>query len=84
MCNIIHPKFPCKICVKNVQDNDKAVQCDLCVNSGFILNVANNLNYLDYSYLQNCDESLYCIECCSAIFLSISHLAAKTSWLVVI
>ena len=23
-------KFPCKICAKNVQDKDKAVQCDLC------------------------------------------------------
>ena len=29
----------------------------------------NNLNYLDYRYLQNCDESWYCIECCSTIFL---------------
>ena len=28
----------------------------------------NNLNYLDYRYLQNCDESWYCIECCSTIF----------------
>ena len=30
MCNINHPKFPCKIYAKNVQDKDKAVQCDLC------------------------------------------------------
>ena len=28
----------------------------------------NNLNYLDHSYLQNCDKSWYCIECCSTIF----------------
>ena len=28
----------------------------------------NNLNYLDYRYLQNCDESCYCIECCSRIY----------------
>ena len=28
----------------------------------------NNLNFLDYRYLQNCDESWYCIECCSKIF----------------
>ena len=30
MCNINHPKFPCRICAKNVHDKDKAVQCDLC------------------------------------------------------
>ena len=28
----------------------------------------NNLNYLDYRYLQNCHESSYYIECCSTIF----------------
>ena len=35
------------------------------VNFGFI---CNNFNYLNYRYLQNCDESWYCIECCSTIF----------------
>ena len=29
----------------------------------------NKFNYLDYRYLKNCDESWYCIECCSTIFL---------------
>ena len=53
MGNINHPKFPCKICVKNVQDKDKAVQCDLC--ELWIHIKCNNLNYLDYRYLQNCD-----------------------------
>ena len=66
MCNINHPKFLCKICAKNVQDKDKAVQCDLC--ELWIHIKCNNLNYLDYRYLQNCDESWYCIECCSTIF----------------
>ena len=28
----------------------------------------NNLEYLDYRYLQNCDECWYCMECCSTIF----------------
>ena len=28
----------------------------------------NNLNYLDYRYLQNSTESWYCIECCCTIF----------------
>ena len=66
MCNISHPKFPCRICAKNVHDKDKAVQCDLC--ELWIYIKCNNLNYLDYRYLQNCDESWYFTECCSTIF----------------
>ena len=66
MCNVNYPKFPCRICAKNVHDKDKAVQCDLCE---FGIHIkCNNRNYLDYTYLQNCDESWYCIECCSSIF----------------
>ena len=30
MCNINYPKFPCRICAKNVHEKDKAVQRDLC------------------------------------------------------
>ena len=37
----------------------------------------NNLNYLDYRYLKNCDESWYCIECCSTIFPLNSLLSNK-------
>ena len=66
MSNIKHPKFLCRICTKNVHDKDKAVQCDLC--ELWIHIKCNNLNYLDYRYLQNCDESWYCIDCCSTIF----------------
>ena len=66
MCNINHPKFPCKICAKIVHDKDKAVQCDLC--ELWIHIKCNSLNYLDYRYLQNCDESWYCIECSNTIF----------------
>ena len=66
MCNITYPKFPCRICVKNVSDKDKAVQCDLC--ELWVHIKCNNLNYLDYRYLQNSNESWYCIECCSTIF----------------
>ena len=67
MCNINYPKFPCKICAKNVSDKVKAVQCDLC--ELWVHIKCNNLNYLDYRYLQNSNESWYCIECCSTIFL---------------
>ena len=66
MCNINHRKFLCRIWAKNVHDKDKAVQCDLC--ELWIHIKCNKLNYLDYRYLQNCDESWYCIECCSTIF----------------
>ena len=78
MCNISHPKFPCKICAKNVHDKDKAVQCDLC--ELWIHNKCNNLNYLDYKYLQNCDESCYCIEYCSTIF-PFSSLSSNKNFL---
>ena len=65
MCN--YPtKFPCKISAKNVSENVKAVQCDLC--ELWVHIKCNNLNYLDYRYLQNSNESWYCIECCSTIF----------------
>ena len=66
MCNINYLKIPRRICAKNVYDEDKVVQYDLC--ELWIHIKYNNLNYLDYRYLQNCDESWYCIECCSTIF----------------
>ena len=62
----IIPSFHCRICAKNVHDKDKAIQCDLCE---FWIHIkCNNLNDLDYRYLQKCDESWYCIECCSSSF----------------
>ena len=65
MCN--YPtKFPCRICAKNVSENVKAVQCDLC--ELWVHIKCNNLNYLDYRYLQNSNESWYFIEYCSTIF----------------
>ena len=51
---------------KNVSDKVKAVQCDLC--ELWVHIKCNNLNYLDYRYLQNSNESWYCIDCCSTIF----------------
>ena len=66
MHNINHPKFSCSICAKNVHDKYKAVWCDLC--ELWIHIKCKKLNYLDYRYLQKCDESQYCIGCCSTIF----------------
>ena len=67
MCNVNYHKFPWSLCGKNVYDKDKTVQCDLCE---FWIHIkCNNLNcYLDYRYLQNCDEFCYCIEFCCTIF----------------
>ena len=74
MCN--YPtKFPCKICAKNVSENVKTVQCDLC--ELWVHIICNNLNYLDYRYLQNSNESWYCIECCCTIFPFISLSSNK-------
>ena len=78
MCNINHPKFPCKICTKNVQDKDKAVHCNLC--ELWIHIECNNLNYLDQRYLQNCDKSWYCKECCSSNF-PFNSLSSNKSFL---
>ena len=78
MCNCPN-KFPCKICAKNVSENVKAVQCDLCK---FWVNIkCNNLNYLDYRYFQNSNESWYCIECCSTIF-PFNSLSSNKNFLV--
>ena len=66
MCNINHPKFPCRICAKNVHGKDKVVQCDIC--ELWVHIKCNTLDYLDYRYLQNCGESWHCIDCCSTIF----------------
>ena len=49
-----------------VPDKDKSVQYDLCEH--WICIKCNNLNYLDYRYLQTCNEPWHCIECCSKIF----------------
>ena len=78
MCNMNHPKFPCKICAKNVHDKDKAVQCDVC--ELWIHIKYNNLNHLDHRYLRHCDESWYYIECCSTIF-SFKSLSSNKNFL---
>ena len=51
---------------KNVNDNDRAIQCEFC-NYWFHIN-CNNLNYIDCKFLQNSNDPWYCILCCSRIF----------------
>ena len=63
---------------KNVSENVKAVQCDLC--ELWVHIKCNNLNCLDYRYLQNSNEPWYCIECCSTIF-PFNSLSSKKNFL---
>ena len=53
------------------------------VNFGFLLNVPFKL-YVNYIYLQNCDASCYCLDCCRIIFLSTPYQVTKTSKSVVL
>ena len=42
-------KFLCRICKKNVDDNDHAIQYDIW--NFWVYIKCNNLNYIDYKYL---------------------------------
>ena len=58
--------FPCRICNKSDNDNDHAIQCDIC---NFWVHIKfHNLNYTDYKYLQGNDDPWYCITHSSSIF----------------
>ena len=59
-------KFPCKLCPKNVSDNDNAILCDLC--QTWVHIKCNHLNYIDYKYLQGCNEPWYCLSCTTMLF----------------
>ena len=59
-------KFPCKICENNVTNCDQAIQCDLC--DSWVHIKCNDLNYIDYKFLQNSNDPWFCISCCSKIF----------------
>ena len=60
------PKFPCKLCLKNVTDNDNAIWCDLC--QTWVHIKCNHLNYMDYKYQQGCNEPWYCLSCTNTLF----------------
>ena len=59
-------KRPCKLCPKNVSDNNKAILCDLC--QTWIHIKCNHLNYIDYQYLQGCNKPWYCLSCTTMLF----------------
>ena len=58
--------FPCKIYNTNIKDTDSAAQCDIC--QFWIHMKCNNLNHIDYKYLQGSSDPWFCISCCNEIF----------------
>ena len=58
--------LPCRICNKNVNNNDHAIQCNI---SNFWVHIkCNNLNYMDDECLHGNNDLWYCISCSSSIF----------------
>ena len=58
--------FSCKNCKNNVTNSSKAIQCDLC--DSWVHIKCNDLDYIDYQFLQNSNDPWFCISCCSEIF----------------
>ena len=57
--------FPCKICEINISNKDRAVQCGICQ---FWIHIkCNELNHIDYKYLQGSNDPWYYISCCDEI-----------------
>ena len=67
--------FPYKICNIDLNNKDRAVQCDTC--QFWIHTECNKLNYIDYKYLQEFNDLWYCISCCDEI-LPFGTLTNKT------
>ena len=63
-CNL--KNTPSKICRRNINENAKAIQCDLC--KYWVHIECNRLNDMDYKYFQVSDDPSFCGTCCSAIF----------------
>ena len=59
-------KFPCKLCSKNVSYNDNAILRDLCQTLVHIKYI--HPYYIDYKYLQGCNEPCHCLSCTAMFF----------------
>ena len=57
--------FPRKLCSKNINNRDAAIQCDICQFSVHLR--YNKLNLVDYKYLQRSTDPWFCLSCCSTI-----------------
>ena len=54
------------LCPKTVSDHDSAILHDLC--QTWIHIKCNHLSYIDYKYLQGCNEPWYCLSCATMLF----------------
>ena len=59
-------KFFCKICENNVTNSEQAIQCDLCNSWDHIK--CNDVNYIEYKFLQNSNDPWFGISFCNEIF----------------
>ena len=58
--------IPCKLCPENFSDNDHAIFSAFC--QTWIHIKYDNLDYMDYKYLQGCDETWHCPSCTNTLF----------------
>ena len=64
--NVNNIVYPCKTGHVNVNNKDSADQYDICQSWFYIK--CNELNLIDYKYLQSSNEPCYCLSCCNKIF----------------
>ena len=64
--NVNNIVYPCKICHVNINNKDSAAQCNNC--QSWVHMKCNNLNHIDYKYLQGSNDPWYYLSCCSNIF----------------
>ena len=54
--------FPCSICSKTIGDNDDSIYCDKCSCTYQNVHIkCNNLNFIDYQYLNGNDDPWFCL-----------------------
>ena len=58
--------FPCSICTKTIGGNDDSMYCDKC--SLWLCIKCNNLNFIDYQYLNGNDDPWLFLKCNSELF----------------
>ena len=57
------PKSLCGICLKSINNIQRAIQCDSCESSIHLK--CNELSRSDYDYLKQCSDTWFCINCIS-------------------
>ena len=63
---ILFIAFSSKIYNTNIKDKDSAAHCDIC--QFWIHMKCNNLNHIDYKYVQGSNDPWFCISCCNVPF----------------